>query len=165
MPYDSDVLVNQGRALVDIISKRPTCWATANWPATGCSKTCCGRSTNSRTAIEQFSIRPKELAELIDTVRKGQLTTSRGREVFAEMLSGGKTLAETMAAMGIAAVDESELENLCRELLAANPKVVEEVKQGKPKGLGQLIGQAKKKNPNVNPNRFRELCEELIRRQ
>ncbi|MGZ5977117.1 MAG: Asp-tRNA(Asn)/Glu-tRNA(Gln) amidotransferase subunit GatB, partial [Isosphaeraceae bacterium] len=54
--------------------------------------------------------------------------------------------------MGITAVDESELENLCRELLAANPKVVAEVREGKPKGLGQLIGQAKKKNPNVNPN-------------
>ena len=92
------------------------------------------------------------------------MTTSRGREVFAEMLAGGKSLDETMQAMGIAAVDESELENLCRELLAANPKVVAEVKEGKLKGLGQLIGQAKKKNPNVNPNRFRELCEELIRR-
>ena len=33
------------------------------------------------------------------------------------------------------------------KLLAANPKVVAEVKEGKPKGLGQLIGQAKKKNP------------------
>ncbi len=78
------------------------------------------------------------------------------------MLSGGKSLAETMAAMGIAAVDECEHESLCRELLAANPKIVAEVKEGKLKGLGQLIGQAKKKNPNVNPNRFRELCEKLI---
>jgi aspartyl-tRNA(Asn)/glutamyl-tRNA(Gln) amidotransferase subunit B len=104
------------------------------------------------------------LAALIETVRKGQLTTSRAREVFAEMLVCGKSLEETMQSMGIAAVDESELEHLCRELLAANPKVVAEVKEGKPKGLGQLIGQAKKKNPNVNPNRFRELCEQLIQR-
>ncbi len=115
-----------------------------------------------QTAIEQFPLRPKQLAELIDTVRKGRLTTSRAREVFAEMLAGGKSLDETMQSMGIAAVDESELENLCRELLAANPKVVAEVKEGKPKGLGQLIGQAKKRNPNVNPNRFRELCTKLI---
>ena len=63
-----------------------------------------------------------------------------------------------MQAMGIVAVDQSELENLCRELLAANPNVVAEIKEGKLKGLGLLIGQAKKKNPNVNPNRFREMC-------
>ena len=50
-----------------------------------------------QTTIEQFPLRPKQLAELIDTVRKGRLTTSRAREVFAEMLAGGKSLDETMA--------------------------------------------------------------------
>ena len=36
------------------------------------------------------------------------------------------------------------------------------MKEGKLKGLGALIGQAKKENPNVNPNRVREICLELI---
>ena len=163
-PYDSEVLVNQGRALVDYYVETADLLGdgklAGNWVQQAVLRTLNER----QTPVEQFPLRPKQLVELIDTVRKGQLTTSRGRDVFNEMLSGGKSLAETMAAMGIAAVDESELENLCRELLAANPKVVAEVREGKPKGLGQLIGQAKKKNPNVNPNRFRELCEELIRR-
>ena len=90
------------------------------------------------------------------------METSRGREVFADMVAGGSSLARDDAAMGIEAVDESALVELCRELLAANPKIVAEVKEGKLKGLGQLIGQAKKKNPNVNPNRVRELCLKLI---
>jgi aspartyl-tRNA(Asn)/glutamyl-tRNA(Gln) amidotransferase subunit B len=163
-PYDSDVLVNQGQALVDYYIETAELLGdgklTSNWVQQDVLRTL----NEQQSTIEKFSIRPKQLAELIETIRKGQLTTSRGREVFAELLSGGKPLAETMAAMGIASIDESELENLCRELLAANPKVVAEVKEGKPKGLGQLIGQAKKKNPNVNPNRFREMCEELIKR-
>jgi hypothetical protein len=36
------------------------------------------------------------------------------------------------------------------------------VKEGKLKGLGSLIGLAKKKNPNVNPNQARETCLRLI---
>jgi aspartyl-tRNA(Asn)/glutamyl-tRNA(Gln) amidotransferase subunit B len=163
-PYDGDVLVNQGRALVDYYIETADLLGdgklASNWVQQDVLRTL----NEQQTAIEQFPIRPRQLAELIDAVRKGQLTTSRGREVFAEMLSSGKPLVETMAAMGIDAVDDSEMKTLCCELLAANPKVVEEVKQGKLKGLGQLIGQAKKKNPNVNPNRFRELCEELIRK-
>ncbi len=163
-PYDSDVLVNQGRALVDYYIELAEILAdgklAANWVQQDVLRTL----NEQQIAVAQFPLRPRPLAELIDTVRKGRLTTSRAREVFAEMLAGGKSLDETMLAMGIAAVDESALENLCRELLAANPKVVAEVKEGKPKGLGQLIGQAKKRNPNVNPNRFRELCEELIKR-
>jgi aspartyl-tRNA(Asn)/glutamyl-tRNA(Gln) amidotransferase subunit B len=163
-PYDSDVLVNQGRSLVEYYIELAGLLAegklASNWVQQDVLRT-----LNERQGtIEQFPVRPRQLAELIETIRKGQLTTSRAREVFAEMLAGGRSLADTMQAMGIAAVDESELENLCRELLAANPKVVAEVKEGKPKGLGQLIGLAKKKNPNVNPNRFRELCEELIKR-
>ena len=163
-PYDSDVLVNQGRALVDYYSELAGILGdgklAANWVQQDVLRTL----NEQQSTIEQFPLRPKQLAELIDTVRRGQLTTSRAREVFAEMLAGGKSLEETMQSMGIAAVDESELENLCRELLAANPKVVAEFKEGKPKGLGQLIGQAKKINPNVNPNRFRELCEQMIQR-
>ena len=157
------MLVNQGRAVVDYYVELAGLLAdgklAANWVQQDVLRTL----NEQQIPIEQFPLRPRQLAELIETVRKGRLTTSRAREVFAAMLAGGKPLDETIAAMGIAAVDESELENLCRELLAANPKVVAEVKEGKPKGLGQLIGQAKKKNPNVNPNRFRALCEQLIK--
>jgi len=161
-PYDSEVLVNQGRMLVEYYIELAGLLSdgklASNWVQQDVLRTL----NEQQSTIEQFPLRPKQLAALIDTIRKGQLTTSRAREVFAEMLAGNKSLDETMQLMGIAAVDESELENLCRELLAANPKVVAEVKEGKPKGLGQLIGQAKKKNPNVNPNRFRELCTRLI---
>jgi aspartyl-tRNA(Asn)/glutamyl-tRNA(Gln) amidotransferase subunit B len=66
--------------------------------------------------------------------------------------------------MGIAAVDDSDLEALCRELIAANPKIVADVQGGKEQAAGGLIGQAKRKNPNVNPGKVRAMCLELIKR-
>ena len=57
-----------------------------------------------------------------------------------------------MTAIGIAAVDESELVALCEKLLAANPKTIADVQRGKTQAVGALIGQAKKLNPNVDPN-------------
>ena len=163
-PYDSDVLVNQGRALVDYYAELADQLGdgklASNWVQQDVLRTL----NEQHVAVEHFPLRPKQLAQLIDAVRTGRLTTGRGREVLAEMIASGKSLDDVMKTMGIEAVDESALEGLCRELLAANPKIVEEVKEGKMKGLGQLIGQAKKKNPNVNPNRFREICLELIQR-
>jgi aspartyl-tRNA(Asn)/glutamyl-tRNA(Gln) amidotransferase subunit B len=47
-------------------------------------------------------------------------------------------------------------------LLEANPKVVEDLKAGKIKAVGSLIGQAKQRNPNVNPGEFKELCLRII---
>jgi hypothetical protein len=37
------------------------------------------------------------------------------------------------------------------------------VKAGKVAAAANLIGQAKKRNPNVNPARFKEICLELIK--
>src|SRR5690606_29885194 len=104
----------------------------------------------------------KQLAELLAAIQKGDISTSRAREVFIEMASSGKSAAEVMAAQGFEKVDESELVALCQELIAANPKIVADIQAGKLQAAGNLIGQAKKKNPNVNPGRFRELIVELV---
>ncbi len=111
--------------------------------------------------IDQFPISAPALAELIERVRRGDLDTSRGREVFAEMLTSGKSAAEVIAARGIARVDESELIVICQEVVAANPKIVADIKAGKQQAAGNLVGQVKKRNPNVNPAHVREICIEI----
>jgi aspartyl-tRNA(Asn)/glutamyl-tRNA(Gln) amidotransferase subunit B len=70
-----------------------------------------------------------------------------------------------MQERGIGRVDESELIKLCQELVAANPKTVADVKAGKLQAAGAFVGQAKKRNPNVDPARVREICLELIARE
>ena len=163
-PYDSDVLVSQGRPLVDyFIAAAEACRdgkAAANWVQQSVL-----RVLNERQMpIEQFPVPPRELGRLIDEVQSGKMETSRGREVLSEMLGTGKSVAEAIDALGIAEVDEADLEALCVELLAANPKVVDDLKQGKLKAAGALIGQAKKMNPNVNATRVREICLQLVER-
>jgi aspartyl-tRNA(Asn)/glutamyl-tRNA(Gln) amidotransferase subunit B len=78
------------------------------------------------------------------------------------MLQKSVNADASMASLGIAAVDESELVALCQKLLAANPKTISDVRAGKTQAVGALIGQAKKQNPNADPNRVREICLKLI---
>ncbi len=111
--------------------------------------------------VEAFPIRANELTDLIRRVQAGDFNTSRAREVFDAMI-GGKSTADAVAALGITKVDESELIALAREILTANPKIAADIKSGKAQAAGNLIGQAKKRNPNVNPARFREICLELV---
>ena len=91
------------------------------------------------------------------------LDTSRAREIFAEMVASGRSAADVVGAMEIAAVGEDELRDLCRELLARNPKIVADVQGGKEQAVAGLIGQARKQNANVNPGEFRTMCLEMIR--
>jgi aspartyl-tRNA(Asn)/glutamyl-tRNA(Gln) amidotransferase subunit B len=46
--------------------------------------------------------------------------------------------------------------------LEDNPGIVADVKGGKQKAVGALIGQAKRHNPNANPGKVREICLQLI---
>jgi aspartyl-tRNA(Asn)/glutamyl-tRNA(Gln) amidotransferase subunit B len=161
--YDADVLVNQGRDLV--------AWYEQLATLTGDGKTASNwmqqdvlRTLNERgISIGEFGLSPTAVAEIIARITKGDFDTSRGREIFAAALETGQGIDEVVAAMGIAAVDDDELDSLCRELIAANPKIVADVQGGKEQAAGGLIGQAKKKNPNVNPGKVRARCLEMIR--
>ena len=161
-PYDSDVLVNQGQALVayyvsvaDLSAdgKRASNWVTQEVL----------RVQNERgLSIEQFPISAPALAELIKAIVAGEIDTTRAKDVFNQMLDTGRDARTIMESLGIAKVDKSELVTLLRELLAANPRIVADVKGGKQQAVGSLIGQAKKKNPNVDPNELRATALELI---
>jgi aspartyl-tRNA(Asn)/glutamyl-tRNA(Gln) amidotransferase subunit B len=163
-PYDSEVLVNQGRELVDYyVEAAETAGdakATSNWVQQDVLRTLNER----QIGIGQFPVSARSLGELIGVVASGRLTTSRGREVLAEMIASSRSVEEAMDGLGIAEVGRGEIEQLCRELLKANPQVVEQVRGGKEKAVGALIGQAKQRNPNVNPAQVREICLELIRK-
>lgn len=160
--YDSDVLVNQGMPTVDYFVELAGLVGdgklASNWIQQDVLRTLNERGG----AIEKFPIKAAGLADLIKRVQAGDLDTSRGREVFADMLAGGKSADEVIAARGFKRVDESELIALCQEIVAANPKIVADVKGGKLQAAGNLVGQVKKRNANVNAGRVREICLELI---
>ena len=162
-PYDSEVLVNQGRPLVDYYEDLARKVGDGKLASNWIQQDVLRLLNEQQIAIDRYPVSPAALAELVRKCAAGQLETSRGREVLARMIATGQSAEEAMQAMGIEQVDESELVALGRELLASNPKVAAELKEGNLKGAGWLIGQAKKRNPNVNPNRFREICLELVR--
>jgi aspartyl-tRNA(Asn)/glutamyl-tRNA(Gln) amidotransferase subunit B len=163
-PYDSDVLVNQGRELVDYyIVAAATCGdgkLASNWVQQDVLRLLKDRGEE----IGRFPVTAAALGDLLRRVIAGEIDTSRGREVLAEMAAGGKDAAQVMAEKGFVHVDESELIALCRQLVADNPKLVADVQAGKMQAAGAFVGQAKKRNPNVNPARVREICLELIAR-
>jgi len=160
--YDANVLVNQGRVLLDYFFEAAKASndykATCNWVTQHVLRIL----KEQETAIDQFSISAAELAELITATTDGQLPKSRSKDAFELMRTDRIDVATAIERLGIEQVDESSLVALCQELLAANAKIVADIQAGKLQAIGSLIGQAKKKNPNVDPGRFRELCLELV---
>ncbi|MBM3954498.1 MAG: Asp-tRNA(Asn)/Glu-tRNA(Gln) amidotransferase subunit GatB [Planctomycetes bacterium] len=166
--YDADVIVNQGR---DVVAYYETVagMVGAGKPASNWLQQDVLRTLNDRGGtIAEFPVGPEALADLVGRVARGEFDTARGREIFAGLLTLGRPatpadVGTAVAALGITAVSDDDLVELVRDLLAANPKIVADVKGGKEQAAAGLIGQARKKNPNVNPAKVRETAIALIR--
>jgi len=160
--YTSNVLVNQGRGVVDYfvaVAEATGNGKTAgNWVQQDVLRTL----KEKEIQIEQFPVATSELAELLTIIERGELDNSRGKEVFTEMIETGKPAAQIMKEKGIESVDESQVIELCRSLLEQNPQVVSDVLGGKQQAVGSLIGQAKQQNPNINPGNVRQILLDLI---
>ena len=159
--YDVDVLINQGRAVVDYYTDLADACGDAKLAANWVQQDVLRELKERQWSVADYPVAPPALAELLAKVQAKELDTSRGREVLAEMVAGGRSAEQAIAKLGFTAVDEGELVALCRELLEAHPKIVEDLKNGVHKAAGRLIGEAKKRNANINPGQLRELCIEL----
>ncbi|MCU0959272.1 MAG: Asp-tRNA(Asn)/Glu-tRNA(Gln) amidotransferase subunit GatB [Pirellulaceae bacterium] len=161
-PYDADVLVNQGPALVDYFEQTVACGADArrasNWLQQDVLRTLNERGLT----IQQLPVPAAGLAELLRSVAAGELETTRARQVFQRMVETGATVAAARQALGIVQVASEDLLELCRTLLAEHPHIVRDVRGGKTQALGALIGKARQRNPNVDPARVKAICSELI---
>jgi aspartyl-tRNA(Asn)/glutamyl-tRNA(Gln) amidotransferase subunit B len=160
--YDADVIVNQGRGLVAYYEALAQASGdgkqAANWIQQDVMRTV----KELGCPIEQFPVPAARLSELLAAVGKGDLDNARARVVFGEMVQSGASAQEAMKKLGIEKVAASDLENLCRELLEKSPHIVADVKNGKEKAIGAIVGQARQKNPNVNPGEVKRICLELI---
>lgn len=161
-PYDANVIVNQGRDMITyyetVATKSGDGKRSSSWIQQDVMRT----MNDRQIGIDQFPVSADELGDLLQLVASGELDNGRARDVFAHLLDHQDSVEEAISALGIESVDSSEIETLCQELLDSNPQVVEDVRGGKVQAVGSLIGQAKKKNPNANPQQVRETLLRLI---
>ncbi|RPH81126.1 MAG: Asp-tRNA(Asn)/Glu-tRNA(Gln) amidotransferase GatCAB subunit B, partial [Planctomycetaceae bacterium] len=161
-PYDADVIVNQGLAMIryfeTVADTAGDGKRASNWIQQDVMRTLKERGET----IVTFPISAASLGDLLRRVVAGALDNARARNVFAQMLHSGESVAAAIAALGIETVDSSALDSLCRELLDANPQVVDDFRNGKQQALGSLIGQAKKANPNASPQLVRETLLRIV---
>lgn len=163
-PYDSDVIAAQGLPLVQYYEEVAKIGGDGKKAANWVTQEVLRVLNETGGTLEQFPLSAPVLGELVKTVVSGDLDVTRAKEVFNDMVANRRGVKDSMAALGIQKVDTSELEAICQEIVAANPKVVADVKGGKQQAVSSLIGQAKKRNPNANPADVRRICLEIIER-
>jgi len=88
---------------------------------------------------EEVDVKPEHLAELIKAVDEGKITKLKGKQIMNEFIPKSFSLKEHKGE--ISSIDDAGVENLCRQVIDDNVKVVGEYKGGKDASLNYLIGQ------------------------
>jgi aspartyl-tRNA(Asn)/glutamyl-tRNA(Gln) amidotransferase subunit B len=112
--------------------------------------------------IAHFSVRPRDVAELLDFVRDGRISHTAAKQVFAAMVKTGKPPAEIVAREALAKVDDADaLSRWLDEVIAEHPTEAARVANGERKLQGVLIGYVMKKSKGAaDPKRLTQLLSE-----
>lgn len=104
------------------------------------------------------------LAELINLVDKGEISSKIAKEIFPNVIEG-QLPSKIIQSRGIKQVsDSSELESILKKIIEDNPKAVEDYKSGNEKALGFFVGQAMKATQGqANPGKVNELVVKLLK--
>jgi aspartyl-tRNA(Asn)/glutamyl-tRNA(Gln) amidotransferase subunit B len=95
--------------------------------------------------IGRSKVSPQSLAALLRRSADGTLSSKLAREVFAAMWQGEGEPDAIIEKRGLKQItDTGELDAIVAQVIAANPKSVEEFRAGKEKAFNALVGQAMK---------------------
>lgn len=112
-----------------------------------------------------MTLQPELLYKLIKLISEGKISGTAAKEVFDEMFVSGKNPEDIVAEKGMSQISSSDvLEKVIGEVLSANPKSVEDYKNGKLQAVGFLMGQVMKATKGqANPAVAKELIEAKLK--
>ncbi|MFZ5506158.1 MAG: Asp-tRNA(Asn)/Glu-tRNA(Gln) amidotransferase subunit GatB [Pseudomonadota bacterium] len=154
--YFTDALAIAGAAQATQLAKPLANWVMGELAA---------RLNREERDIAQSPVSPAQLAGLVARIADNTISNSIAKKVFDAMWNGeGKDADAIIEAQGLKQVtDASAIEPIIDEVLAANPKSVEEYRAGKEKAFNALVGQVMKASRGkASPAQVNELLKKKL---
>ena len=97
--------------------------------------------------LSALPVPPASLAAMVAMIDGGRISGKIAKTVMAEMLATGKAPDVIVAEQGLEVInDSSELEGHCRAAIEAQPSAAADVRAGKTKAIGRLVGEVMKRS-------------------
>jgi aspartyl-tRNA(Asn)/glutamyl-tRNA(Gln) amidotransferase subunit B len=134
--------------------------ATANWVVGDLM----GLLKAAGIDIVHSPVSATHLGQLVALIHKGELSGKLAKEILPKMFESGDAHTVIMEREGLKQIsDTGALERIADDVLAANPKQVEQYKSGKTAVLGFLVGQVMKASRGqANPGAVNEVLKRKL---
>ncbi len=165
LPYTLTSVLVWDRALADYFEEAARlagggkAQAVGNWIANDLLR----EVGNAKLTLAESKVRPAHIAALVKLIDAGTVLTNTAKEIFIEMFATGEQPEAIADKKGLKAAptDAGELEQWCRDSIAANGKALAEFKAGKDSAINAFKGPIMKAaKGKANP----KLVDETLRR-
>ena len=156
--YDATVLTGS-RALADYFEAAARACGQGKLAANWVMGELSAALNKAELDIAQSPVSAAQLGTLITRIQDGTLSGKLAKQVFEGLWEGAGEVDAIIEARGLKQMsDTGELEKIVDDVLAANPKSVEEFRAGKEKAFNALVGQVMKASRGkANPAQVNEL--------
>lgn len=139
--YDTRVLTDEHQVaeyFEAVLAAGATAKQAANWIMGDIA----AHLNNKKLSIKEIALTPTTLAELITLIEDGTISGKIAKDILPELLSEGGSAKELVENKGLIQIsDTSALEAIIEQVVQANPKELEQYRNGKTKLLGFFVGQ------------------------
>lgn len=116
--------------------------------------------------VTDVPLTPEGLGKMIALIDNGTISSKIAKKVFKDMLENGGDPEQIVKEKGLVQIsDEGKLREIVADVIANNPKSVEDFKNGKDRAIGFLVGQVMKATKGqANPQMVNELIREKLKK-
>ena len=131
--------------------------AVANWMVGELARMM--HSKDDRADWPDLKIEPPHLAQLVQLIDDGKISTSQAKDVFAETYRSGQTPAAVVEAQGLTQISgEDALAPIIQQVISDHPDAANDYRSGKQEALKFLVGMTMRATKGqANPKQATEL--------
>jgi aspartyl-tRNA(Asn)/glutamyl-tRNA(Gln) amidotransferase subunit B len=161
--YDAQVLTAT-RATSEYFERAATASGDARASANWVMGELMGALKAEGREITESPVTADQLGALVKLIASGEISNKLAKDVFGKMFATGESAPAIIEREGLKQISDSDaLEKIVDEVLAANPKQVEQYRGGKTQVLGYLVGQVMKATRGqANPAAVNELLNKKL---
>ncbi|MCX8014976.1 MAG: Asp-tRNA(Asn)/Glu-tRNA(Gln) amidotransferase GatCAB subunit B, partial [candidate division WOR-3 bacterium] len=160
-------IITENKELADyfdqVVKHCPHPKTIANWLSTEVKAVL----NEKNISIQEFSISPAQLAELLNLWSDQKITSKAAKDIFQIMLTTGKSALMIAQSQNLMTIEDREsLNQIIEQVIAENPDIVDKYHKGKTTVLGFLVGLViKKTQGKYNPQEITNLLQERLSNQ
>ena len=161
--YDADVLTAT-RALSEYFERVAEVSGDPRGAANWVMGDLLGALNADHKDLSESPVKAEHLGELLALIGKGEISGKLAKDIFAKMFASGEAPRAIVDREGLRQIsDTATLEKTVDDVVAANPKQVEQYKAGKTTVLGFLVGQVMKATRGqANPALVNQLLKDRL---